>query len=72
MNVSHCLSSLWPGFPRGCGGIFQGILPWMITLYQPLLSQTAENGSISLYGATQPVDIEEEGRSPTIDRQQLK
>jgi len=38
INVSHC-PLCGPGLIPGCGGVFQGIFSWLITLCQPVLSQ---------------------------------
>ena len=58
-----------PGSIPSQGGIFQGIFRWLITLCQPVLNQ---RGRKCLNGTTRPVDMEEEGRSPTTDRRWLK
>jgi len=62
-----------PGLIPDHGGVFQGIFPWLITLCQPVLSQRGRKMTQSpLNGATQAMEIEEEGPSPTMDRQWLK
>jgi len=66
-NVSHCPLHGSGSIP-GHGRVFQGIsladhtLP---TRPQPALQKMAQSHN----STTQPVDIEEEGQSPTMDRQ---
>ena len=51
--------------------VFQRISPWLTTLRsEPAWQKTTPKSPLS--SATQPVDIEEEGRTPTTDRQWLK
>jgi len=62
-----------PGSISGRGAVFQGIIPWLITLCQPVLTEPAwqKIAQSPLNGTTQPVDIEEEGQSPTMNKQRL-
>ena len=62
----------------GCGEIFRGIFPFLITLCQPILSQEMAQSPPQWYHATvpcngtmQPVDTGEQGQCPTMDRQWL-
>jgi len=54
-------------------GEFQGSFPWLITLYQPVLSHAVWLKMVQspLNGTTQLVDVEEEGQRPFTDRQWL-
>ena len=71
--MSDCLSSLWPGFnfqlwqsiPRDFS-LADHTLP---NRFEPAWHKMAPS---PLNGTTQPVVIEEEGRSPTTDRQWLR
>ena len=69
MNVSHCLSSLWPGFnslPEW--SIAKGFSPADHTLP----TQRDKMAQSPLNGTTQLVDIKAEELRPTSDRQRLK
>ena len=72
-GITHCLSSLWPGFnsqPRRSiskdFSLADRILP---TRPEPAWQKMAQS---PLNDTTQPVDSEEEGQSPTMDRWWLK
>jgi len=52
----------------GCGRVFQGIL----SRTDHTLPTPPEPAQSPLNGTTQPVDIEEEGQSPTMDRHRLQ
>jgi len=62
-----------PGSIPCHGGVFKKIFPQLITFGQHILSQCGRKYlNLDPHGATQSVEIEEEGRSPTTDRQWLK
>jgi len=67
------LSSLWPGFNsrpwRSISRDFFLADHTLPTRPEPAWHKMAQS---PLNGTTQPVNIEEEGRSPTMDRQLLK
>ena len=64
-SINLTVSPLYgPGsIPR----VFQGLLPDWARFAKP--SWVAENGSTPANGTIRPLDIEEEGRIPTMDRQ---
>jgi len=57
------------GLIPSCGEVFRWIFPWLPTHPELAWQKMAQS---PLDGSTQPVDIEEEGRSPTTDRRWLK
>ena len=61
----HGLGSI-PGRDRVC----QGIFPWLITCTLPTISKPTwqQMAQSPLNDSTKPVDNEEEGQSPTMDR----
>ena len=63
-----------PGSIPSRDGVLQGIFPWLIALYQLTRPEPAWQKMVQspLNGIIQPVEIEEEGRGPTTDRQRLK
>jgi len=67
------LHGLSEGSIPGHGRVFRVIFPWLITLCQPVLSRRGRKWlNPPLNGTTQPADTEEEGQSPTMDRQWLR
>ena len=68
MNISHCLSSLWRGFNsrkrQSILRVFSLADHSPPTHPEPGWHKMAQS---PLNGTTQPVDIEEEGQSPTMD-----
>jgi len=70
MNASNCLSSPWTGFNsrpwQSIGRDFSLADHTLITRPEPAWQKLAQS---PLNGTTQLVAIEEEGQSPTMDKQ---
>jgi len=60
------------GSHPGHGRIFWGIVPWLITLCQPVLSQRGRKWLNHPSMAPHNLDIKEGGRSSTMDRRWVK
>jgi len=70
MNISHCLSSPWPGFHsrpwRSISRDFSLADHTLPTRPEPARQKMAQS---LLNATTQPEDSEEEGQSLNVDRQ---